>query len=62
MTAQEIKDELARYVGLPKCQDCGWKLGTEITNNCHCRRPFAPGQIERYERAFNRARELQEMI
>lgn len=36
MTIAEAQQKLEKYVGLPKCQDCGWKLGTDITNYCAC--------------------------
>lgn len=55
------KEELAQYVGLPKCQDCGWKLGTAITNNCHCRGDMTPGRLLKYNAAFYLARKLQAM-
>jgi hypothetical protein len=62
---EEARLELAKYSGYPCCQDCKWKLGTEITNNCICM--FGPGgrtpeQAARYEAAFDRARELQAII
>ena len=53
-------EELAQYVGLPKCQDCGWKLGSEITNNCSCLGSLLEDDApEKYKKAFDRARELQ---
>lgn len=42
-----------KYVGLPKCQDCGWKLDTDITNSCLCSNP------EKHRAAIKEARELQ---
>jgi hypothetical protein len=54
------EDELAQYVGTPKCMDCKWKLGSDITNNCGCVR--AGADFAKYNVAFNRARELQAIV
>lgn len=62
MNLLDIEQELAKYVGLPKCQDCGWKLGTDITNNCACRGSLTPEQMHKYTVAFNCARQLQAML
>jgi len=62
MTTPELEAELAQYVGLPKCQDCGWKWDTDITNNCHCRGEITPERQALYEKAFDRARFLQFQI
>jgi hypothetical protein len=63
----DARAELTKYIGYPKCQDCGWKLGTEITDNCSCCNCSCCGKdtVERLEKhvaAFNRARELQAII
>ena len=49
--------ELADYVGTPKCQDCGWKLDTGLTNNCSCRGHRADPEV--FEMEFTLARYLQ---
>lgn len=60
MTVDEAEKELRVYVGLPKCMDCGWKLGTDITNHCSCN--STNRDDEKHCAAFNRARELQKII
>lgn len=62
MTKEQAEQELEKYVGLPMCQDCGWKLGTDITNNCGCRSAMFSTDREKYNKAFLRARELQAII
>lgn len=52
-------EELKQYVGFPKCQDCGWKLGSDITNHCSCN--TANRDDEKHQKAFARARELQKL-
>lgn len=47
------------YEGLPKCQDCGWKLGTAITDNCSCLGAMTPEREKLHIEAFQRARRLQ---
>ena len=54
------EDELAQYVGVPKCMDCKWKLGSDITNNCGC--VGVGADYAKYTAAFNRARELQAIV
>ena len=54
-----VERELAIYVGFPKCMDCKWKLGTDITNHCSCN----PNRDDKkHMAAFNRARELQSIL
>lgn len=60
ITVAEAEKELGRFVGTPKCMDCGWKLGTDITNHCSCN--SANRDDEKHTAAFNRARELQKFI
>jgi hypothetical protein len=62
MTLTEAQEELAKFVGIPRCQDCKWKLGTAITNNCGCMGKMTPERLEKYYQALNRARELQNFI
>lgn len=62
MTKEEAQKELDVYVGIPMCQDCGWRLNTDITDNCSCSGPHTPEKQVMHEKAFNRARELQKMI
>jgi hypothetical protein len=52
-------NELSKYVGTPKCVDCGWKLGSDITNNCWCRGKEV--DQEKYQKAFDRARQSQKV-
>ena len=60
MTLEEATTELATYVGLPKCQDCQWKLGSAITDHCSCN---PEGQDDKkHAAAFARARELQMFV
>lgn len=59
MDVSDAESELSKYIGLPKCQDCGWKLGSDITDNCSCRGELTKEQLSKHETAFNRARELQ---
>ena len=54
--------ELSQYIGIPMCQDCKWKLGTDITNNCDCSGEMTPEQKGKHEAALKRARELQAII
>lgn len=54
------EEELQQYVGMPRCQDCKWKLGTPITDNCFCQGTKV--DHEKHEQAFNRARELQRLV
>lgn len=56
----EREKELSKYVGTPKCVDCGWKLGSDITNNCWCRGKDV--DREKYQKAFDRARQIQKML
>jgi hypothetical protein len=62
------KEELSLYIGNPRCQGCGWKLGTDITDNCGCNgnMSVAKGNLEerlqKYLKAFKRARELQAIV
>lgn len=64
MTKAEAAKELEKYVGLPKCMDCGWRLGTDITNNCGCVciGSVTPERKALYDAAFKRARELQAIV
>lgn len=55
-------EELAQFVGIPKCMDCKWKLGTDITDNCGCCGEVTPEGQAKHDAAFNRARELQSII
>ncbi len=62
MNGEELasaEKELGMYIGKPKCMDCGWKLGTDITNYCSCN-PSRDDQ--KHLDAFNRARELQAIV
>jgi hypothetical protein len=60
MTIDEVKKELETYIGTPKCMDCKWKLGTDITDYCSCNSKSRDD--EKHTAAFNRARELQAFI
>jgi hypothetical protein len=63
MENQIIKNaraELSQYIGKPMCQDCRWKLGTDITNHCSCMGNNV--DPEKHRIAFNRARQLQRII
>ena len=60
MNKNELKVELEQYVGLPKCIDCGWKLGTDITNHCPCNGEHA--QHHKYIKAITRAKFLQDIL
>ena len=55
-----VEQELAKYVGTPKCMDCKWKLGSDITDNCGCTGGAA--DHEKYKKAFDRARYLQGVL
>jgi len=59
---KELEAELALYIGIPKCQDCGWKLGTAITDNCGCRGRAFKIDHDLYKAGFKKARELQEKL
>lgn len=50
------------YIGYPKCQDCGWKWGTKITDNCSCRPENLESEEARrlFKEGFDEARSLQE--
>ena len=60
MNKQEAEEELKKYCGTPKCMDCKWKLGSDITKNCGCNGDRA--DKEKFDKAFNRARELQRIV
>lgn len=60
MSEQELKQELSQYCGLPKCQDCGWKLGTDITDCCACM--GSKRDDCKHQSAYNKARELQGLL
>jgi hypothetical protein len=53
--------ELDKYVGIPKCPDCRWKLGTDITDNCSCMGELTPERAAKHKAAFEDARRLQEI-
>jgi hypothetical protein len=61
MDIKKAKKELEAYIGFPKCQDCGWRLGSEITETCACGGEKRYNPI-RHKAAFDRARELQYII
>ena len=55
-----IEKELSKYVGMPRCMDCKWALGSDITDNCGCVGNGA--DHEKHKKAFDRARQLQGML
>lgn len=63
--SEDLDDALAewhRYHGTPKCQDCGWKLGSMLTDNCSCLGPHSPEQAALYQIAYDYARKLQALF
>ena len=63
MSIAEAKQELAKYVGIQKCQTCGWKFDNDITDYCGCvREGRTPEGRAKHQAAYLRARELQAMV
>ena len=51
-------DELSKYLGNPMCQDCGWKLGSLITENCPCLGNIDDATMDKYGAGLKEARKL----
>lgn len=55
--------ELEKYQGVPRCVDCGWKYGTDITKYCSCiQSNNTPERKAKWLKALSRARELQAIV
>lgn len=66
MTKEEAGKALEEFTGSPRCSDCGWKTGTDITDNCPCHvAQNGPNKDsvdpEKYKAAFQKARKLQKI-
>lgn len=57
-----LRAEWNCYHGIPMCQDCKWKLGSMLTNNCACNGPRTVEQEALHEIGYKRARQLQALF